>query len=312
MEDHIEEFLQNKMTKVMLILGVSGSGKSLFGQYYSRQAWDRGVVPLWISLPGLANPKGTAIEEGLQLQGVPENEIETFRGKPLLIILDAYDEVKNLENLYENNQLESWPNAKVIITCRLEYLPACNYDALFKPKGGAYCKRYVAPFSPKEIESYLKKYVQQQKVRWSVEEYQQHFDRLPAIKELIQTPFLLRIIADVLPDIVEGQEEVVEQIKLTRRSLYEKFIDQWFIKHLNRWEEQGKLSTLDEGLKLDEDFAFQHMKQRLQVLRDYPKFPHLNQALGLKQVQKFAFVFLLTLEECICFHKFYILRTLKS
>ncbi len=268
METHIQDFLKTQSADVLLLLGGSGSGKSMFGQYFVHQAWPEGFVPLWISLPALHNPREHAIEEGLASYGIPECHWGLFKQKRLLIILDAYDEVKNLGNLYDSNHLEIWgKNSKVIITCRPEYLRAKSYATLFKPRNGGLWERHMAPFSEREREAYLQKYVVVRNPRWDLEHYQIEINRLPILKELSQTPFLLRILAEVLPDIIERQP--AQNLHLTRRALYEAFVDQWFQKHLVRWEEQQKLSLLDEDLDLDPEAQDEWNDQRLSVLRDY-------------------------------------------
>ena len=51
-----------------------------------------------------------------------KNQIEDLRKtRSFIFILDAYDEIRKLKNLYVTNQLNQW-RAKIIITCRREYL----------------------------------------------------------------------------------------------------------------------------------------------------------------------------------------------
>ena len=267
MVEHVSEFFDSDNTQVMLLLGGSGSGKTLFGQYLTQQltAQKGAITPIWISLPGLKNPKTQLMEEGLKANGVPESQIAAYKKKPLVIILDGYDEVKDLGNLYESNRLSEW-SAKVIITCRPEFLQGKNLPALFKPKEGRYTECFVAPFSPNEITSYLEKYIAIHKPKWNLQRYQAEMERFPGLKQMIETPFMLHIIAKVLPDIVDQYQGQKDQMTLTRRALYEQFMEQWFKKHIEKWKSQGKIGLLDQGLTLSKTNPD---AQRIAVLRLY-------------------------------------------
>jgi WD40 repeat protein len=204
MEDHIQDFLRNNEAQVLLLLGSLGSGKSMFSQYSVHHAWSQGYLPLWMSLPSLQNPKTQAMEECLRFAGVPDAYFDVFKQRPLLIILDAYDEVRDLGNLYDSNHLENWGAlSKVIITCRLEYLKGQNYKPFFKPKNGGLWERYMAPFSEIERVAYLQKYVEHRSPLWNSERYQAEIKSSSVLKELSQTPLLLKIVTELLPYIIE-------------------------------------------------------------------------------------------------------------
>src|SRR5438874_1957910 len=112
LEEDIENFLLGDK-KVMLLLGDSGSGKSLFTQRLVDNKWQsyqpKCIIPVWISLPSLKNPIERAIEETLQRAGFTLNEIETLRqDNQFLFIFDGYDEIRQIKNLYVTNRLEDW------------------------------------------------------------------------------------------------------------------------------------------------------------------------------------------------------------
>src|SRR5207248_3393101 len=148
----------------------SGSGKSLFTQRLVDNKWQsyqpKCIIPVWISLPSLKNPIERAIEETLQRAGFTLNEIETLRqDNQFLFIFDGYDEIRQIKNLYVTNRLENW-QAKVIITCRREYLyHVDNYALHFTPfikeraVYTAYVERVVKPFNARQIDRYLEQYV---------------------------------------------------------------------------------------------------------------------------------------------------------
>ena len=110
LEEDIESFLLGDK-KVMLLLGDSGSGKSLYTQGLVAKKWQsyqpKKIIPLWISLPSLKKPIDKAIEETLEKAGLSADEIETLRQEhQFLFILDGYDEIRQIKNLYTTNRLE--------------------------------------------------------------------------------------------------------------------------------------------------------------------------------------------------------------
>ena len=41
---------------------------------------------------------------------------------PVILILDGYDEYNKKVNVYQEFDLQQWKNAKIIVTCRTQYL----------------------------------------------------------------------------------------------------------------------------------------------------------------------------------------------
>jgi WD40 repeat protein len=132
--DLIRDFLQGD-ARLMLLLGDSGSGKTMFGQWLANDMWEKGAprIPLFIHLPQLKIKnrlncqklhKYPFLEKHLEKYLYP-NEIAILKKHAqLLLILDSYDEMsaKRREyNLYEIGDLHLW-NVKVLISCRSEAL----------------------------------------------------------------------------------------------------------------------------------------------------------------------------------------------
>src|SRR5437764_8465472 len=161
----------------MLLLGDSGSGKSLYTQGLVAKKWQsyapKQCIPLSISLPSLKNPLEQAIEETLQKAGLTTSEIKQLKQEnQFLFIFDGYDEIRQIKNLYVSNRLENW-QAKVIITCRREYLYhiddyALHFTPFIKERAvhTAYLERVVKPFSSRQIDRYLEKYVIRGNSEW--------------------------------------------------------------------------------------------------------------------------------------------------
>src|ERR1043166_7687783 len=117
LDKEINKFLASSK-KVLLLLGDSGSGKSLYTQGLTHRLWrsydTKHFIPLWISLPSINNPQNTLIQDYLKSFGLTDTEIDMLKKKQSFIfILDAYDEIHLLKNLYVSNHLSEW-HAKVI------------------------------------------------------------------------------------------------------------------------------------------------------------------------------------------------------
>ena len=90
---------------------------------------------------------------------------ESFN-KNIIFILDGFDEIMGERNLYkENNIKDKFPEAKILITCRDEYLSNKNINEnkkkIFFPEELSYVgfsNVYLRNFSEKQINSYLSIY----------------------------------------------------------------------------------------------------------------------------------------------------------
>lgn len=270
--NHVYRFLNDHDAQVLLLLGGSGSGKSLFGQYLTRELCriNAPYIPIWVSLPSIKNRRDI-INEALLSLGISPKQIETLRTQQhFLWILDGYDEIQDKTNLINSNNFGSW-KGKVAITCRSEYLMASSYRHLFVPSRGGKAQNqslwecHMAPFSSKEIDVYLQQHIKLNNPPWKdANLYHENIEKIPGIKDLIETPFLLRIIAEVLPEIVSKYSQVVSTattlnggaFSMTRRALYDAFVKQWFDNKILRLSETGKtVGDGDDPVKALTDFC---------------------------------------------------------
>jgi WD40 repeat protein/Tfp pilus assembly protein PilF len=278
LEEEINKFLSSNK-KVLTLLGDSGSGKSLYTQGLASKLWQdhkpNSPIPIWISLPSLKNPINKAIEETFEKFGFNSKEIENLKlTKIFLFIFDAFDEIHQLKNLWVSNHCDQW-NAKIIITCRREYLYYVdNYKLYFTPFNGEkalhqdYEEIIIKPFNTEQIDLYIKQYIQQQKPEWnSIERYQKAIEEIPGLKNLIKTPFLLKLAMDALPKMPQDKE----QKYMTQAKLYDVFIEQWFI----RQEQKLKLA---KKIKENEDIKpeFWDYAKKLAQLMHQHKATQIN------------------------------------
>ena len=69
----------------------------------------------------------------------------------------------------------------------------------------------VKPFNANQIQSYVEQYIKTQEVTWkNPEQYQKAIEEIVGLKELIKTPFMLKLTMQVLPQIIEkyAQENI--------------------------------------------------------------------------------------------------------
>jgi WD40 repeat protein len=318
----IGAWLNHSDKQCLLLLGDSGAGKTLFGQWITRQSFHQGLqgrIPLFIPLLAQKNPSEGLIDRYLKKTCDIENkaEREWIKQQPLLLILDGFDEIHQKINLYRSNKLWQFRNLKIIISCRSQALAQIpDYRALFypcdyhsKPQPDQLQEYVVTPFNENNIEAYIKKYVETRKnsiaeifktaevsptmlhhnwgalgnqettrtflnyldekslsnagqvskgwrysrlqkqlkdstewMHWQT--YEKYIQKLPGLKALLTSPFVLSIVVQVLPSIIDKYEgkENIEQLHLARINLYDHFIEQWFTRQRLKLLNAGHIS----------------------------------------------------------------------
>ena len=255
LESRVREVLLNDTTsastQVLLLLGDSGAGKSLFCQHLEKVLWDTYEpghrVPVRIELrrvqqDGVRN----CVDKTFQDAGFNEAAIAKLRReRRFLFLLDGYDEIGGSErrDLYADNHLQDWA-AKVLITCRTQYLSNFSrYKHLFTPSQGkqSLVKYYMSPFDDIQIQRYLSDYTafvaQDPQARgaitWDAATYLSKLKSIPGLFELVTSPLLLKIVIKVLPKLTTLQP----QQRMTRTRVYDTFIAKWFGRALDKIKE---------------------------------------------------------------------------
>ena len=248
----IEEFLDlQSKAKVMLLQGNSGSGKSTFGRYIEQRLWaeindgkmnQSAFLPLFISLPRLADPTKNIVEQVLERKGVSDaiGMLKASR-TPILLILDGYDEIKCKANLYRDSQLDQW-NARVLISCRSQYLAGIDYREQFMLIGqnhqlqaNSLRELHILPFNAERRLEYINKFAASSKSlsKWDGQDYQQALTKIQNVEQLTREPFMLRMVLDILPGLIERKQESMA-LQLTKASVYDKFTEKWFERERRR------------------------------------------------------------------------------
>ncbi|KAG0068522.1 hypothetical protein BGZ90_000529, partial [Linnemannia elongata] len=281
---------------VLLLLGDSGGGKSIFNLELEHKLWKEykrgGAIPLHINLPTINNPQEDMIDKQLRrLRFFSDAQIQELRqSRQFIVICDGYDESQLKKNLYTTNLLNQpgqW-RAKMIVSCRSQYL-GLDYRARFQPSIDPYQKTVaehfqeavIASFSKDQIEQYVEQFVQQSpshatdavQPSWTTKGYMDKLNRIPGLIELVSNPFLLTIALQTLPKIIHSGQNL-SQVRLTRVVLYDSFTNQWLETNKRRLEgsvlSSEAQSTFDNlleagfiqyGLSYQKDLAaaiFQH------------------------------------------------------
>lgn len=254
--DNVDEELQldgykavntfiNNDARLLLLLGDSGSGKSLFGQSLINSLWQGQTnwLPIFIHLPSVKLKKnffGKYLRKKYDLSKI---EVEQIKQQyTIFLILDSFDEVspkyKKL-NLYKLAKLYEW-NVKVIISCRSDALvniPLNEHDDIFQPylspdQPSEWTKLFLQPFS---LENQIPKYIAVWKKNSSnlidnSLDYIKEFKKIPGLIEMISNPFILWLTMDSLPKLLAfyATKSEMDRYTLTRLNLFDVFTNSWF------------------------------------------------------------------------------------
>ncbi|KAK3816588.1 MAG: WD40-repeat-containing domain protein [Benniella sp.] len=260
--EKVEEFLAGKQT-VFLLMGDSGVGKSTFNRELECHLWQKykkgGPIPLHINLPAIEKPEYDMITKHLRKAEFTETQIRELKlHRKFTLICDGYDESQQTHNLYTSNQLNQvgeW-NAKMVISCRSEYLGA-DYRDRFQPVDRnshsgpeMFQEAVITQFSLDQVQEYITQYVSAHRPPWGINEYREALDLIPSLKELVKNPFLMSLSLEVLPRMVDpGQDFSTTHI--TRTALYDQFIEHWL--------ERGKKRLGEKNLSPQARSAFESL-----------------------------------------------------
>ena len=267
--EKVKEFLDSDQ-KVFLLLGDSGSGKSTFNKELEYELWQSyknktGRIPLYINLPAIDKPEHDMITKQLRGSGFTGPQIREMKHhRKFILICDGYDETQQTHNLYMSNRLNQtgeW-DAQMVISCRTEYL-GTDYRDRFQPgdrnqrsNSSLFQESVLTPFSPDQVQDYVKQYVILHQPLWSVDDYTRALELVPSLKDLVKNPFLMTLSLEVLPRMVEPGQHLSET-SVTRVGLYDHFVEQWLErgkKRIGEKELSPQVRSVFENLS-DEGFA---------------------------------------------------------
>ena len=237
----------NEKTRVFLIQGSAGAGKSLFSwrtvQYFD-STWtsvssSSGIaprVPIFVSLPSVKDRVLLAPADFL-VQAItdaypslkhifktlnPLSRQELLSGLPFLFILDSVDEladaaaIDNVNRLYNPVQ---WLHSVFVISARSEVLNnAILSSALpprqFLPDGpvqpALMSQLFLLPFDATQRAKYIDVFARKNIFQdWNAEKYTEALKQFPEVDSMLQEPLQLFLILSVVPVLVAAKDEAV-------------------------------------------------------------------------------------------------------
>ncbi len=130
-----------------------------------------------------------------------------MRYEKILFILDGFDEIDKMENIYDKNNLKEFPNSKVIITCREEYFDSINvksnYYNIFSPNENkdllSHC--YLREFNKEDKEKFFENFLELKKMNkdnnfldWNKDKFLEQLKILDNKSEYCNNPFNLNLL----------------------------------------------------------------------------------------------------------------------
>ncbi len=292
-------------TRVLLLLGRGGSGKSTFGHFLEQAFWknyqgDQSYLPVFISLTTAKRLDAHLIPDQLQSMGFTPTQIQTLKGnsqRRFVFILDGYDEINSHTNLYQKAALGEWPGARLIISSRPEHLNMTGrYRLEFAPAGDAHGRqveeRWMAPFTPEQRADYLARYVEQGQQQaqaggrvwegWQTsQEYLDRMKNFQGLEGLIGNPYMLKIVVEVLPEMDrERQASGNTHGQIKRIELFDVFIKQWFKREAGKHKAERAEAKRTSGAI---HYHFQREDSESAWMEDYQEFCEALAAYMFKQ-----------------------------
>lgn len=275
LETHFQRFMTAPMSdaRVLLLQAYAGCGKTTFLQRVEDELFKKAFtgeqdapIPLRIEMGGLQDPVYDAVGEGLTNKGFTPAEIQSLKKIPTVIMLDGVDEaryqglqISQVTKLFQTNNLHLWPNAKVVFGRRIgggaeaavsmdQFYPYSD-DSAHSAHPKQLRTLFIRPFDDSLSRGYIKQYTQKAAKawgkahsEWEKDSGSKYFDEIKKIhgwRELMSVPLTLRMVAEVLPVIVnKGHLN-----KVTKSSLYEAYVDRWIDR------EEDKLFMLPQKIE---------------------------------------------------------------
>lgn len=284
MEEKLSKVLKDEKNKMVVLLGDSGSGKSLFSKLHVAEGLDtfnsQNPIEIYVSMTTIKKPDGNLMEEVLDQLNLKVEEKKELQKRRVVLFVDSYDEwfIKGrnanggLINLYEENHLsEFWPKLQLVVMVRRDFLQAKD-RSYFTLKNGKNIEILLASLEKKDIKKlYLPKYIEVRNKRdpdrvhpplkWAdPQKYIDYIEKL-SLWGTATNPFMLKVLCDTLPAIVERHEKeskgVEMQFKVTKEDLFDEFICQRYREEFQRQLILGSpIKSMDEYL----DFALKLSK----------------------------------------------------
>ncbi|KAG0264870.1 Transducin (beta)-like 1 X-linked receptor 1 [Linnemannia exigua] len=250
----VQEFLESDR-QVFLLLGESGSGKSLFCRQLERVLWGQYEVsrriPLFINLLSIDRPDYDLIGKHLRdHNNILAHRVQEIKQHRLLVLIcDGYDECGVTTNLHTTNNLNQpgQCNVKMVVSCRTTFFGR-DYQGRFHPYGAdryhdspsnLFEEATIVPFTEDDVEAYIQQHTRMNqdfsndRPRSTVEWFMNTFRAIPNLSDLVKNPFVLWLALNVLPSL---SSDALSKAKIgaTRAWLYDRFLEDWICVNKSR------------------------------------------------------------------------------
>ncbi|ETO12134.1 hypothetical protein RFI_25243, partial [Reticulomyxa filosa] len=213
-------------TKVVVVFGKRGSGKSLFCHKLREDDWSKyrnaestsTPIPIIITLPKHYNPseEENVIMNALELKiGKVEAEKLKNNKTPIRLFLDGFDEIydnyKNSKHrqvlFFDRFKLDQW-NAQVVITCRSDVLSEDHIRRMLLGYGSntkiPISVIHLLPFSKQQKIEYIGKFLNGKnkhlkKKYWDEKRYEETLNKYLNLQMMAKEPYFLLILVTQLP-----------------------------------------------------------------------------------------------------------------
>jgi WD40 repeat protein/ankyrin repeat protein len=242
----VENFLASSQ-KVLLLLGTAGSGKTLcchtLVQKLCQETQFSSYIPIYISLSKISNCRESFLERLLEIdyQLLPEHIFWLKQQDNVVFILDGFGEQGPLVNLIITQQLMHW-QAKVIITCRDQYLTECNDHTLYftpfthqRQQHQLLIEYRLAPFNETQIFNYVQ--------HSATTEIHHAIQSDTLLGQLASNPLWLQFLVEELSS--NSKEMENNALKNNRDNVIKRVITRWFVWQENKYQVLGLLDKTE-------------------------------------------------------------------
>ncbi len=277
LDKYINTWLKNTSSRLLVIMGEYGTGKTTFTEHITHQLACRNLglhysesikdeinrIPLFLPLRDFEKSMETFVADQCNNKyGITSLNFAEFKKRidsnELLVILDGFDEMTQRTDADErernfakiNRLIKESPNSKFILTCREEYFYA--EEEMVKLFGSNTDSDIVhlLPFDDDQIKQFLNSHTSFPEKIW------EKIKKISGLGDLAKRPVLLDLIVKYLPDLVK------EKDKIKASDLYHCCIND----ELNRVDE--KISYAIPG------------KNRLEILKRLAAWLYVNDTLS--------------------------------
>lgn len=236
LEADIDDFLKSSNKEVLLLLGMTGSGKTTFISHFVQSLWEKyrsgksEWIPIYLDLP-LEQPSNNLISKYLGEKNFRRTQPEEWKDKQLVFILDGYDALEpESSTIYTRFGFNSWTQSKIVVISRP--LHRRNYENEFLRYGARRNERNIQKqdlnlFSDEDIGIYIKKYRDHRPQRYENLPNSGDEDIYQSIKQsvsskLLGNPILLKRVLKYFLERGTGKIQ-----------LYDELVNKW-IRHIEK------------------------------------------------------------------------------